>query len=209
MLDLDDTLYLERSYVESGFKAVSDFLVQQGVEGFYDYAWPAFDVEGVADVYQAFFFLNNVDEALLPKCIEVYRHHKPTLNLLPDAEVFIKDIYQNAGHQLFMITDGRAFQQQNKIDALAIKPFFKKIIITGAYGVEYFKPHPRAFIEISGDQPEQCIYIGDNPKKDFIAPAKLGWQPSIRVRRPGGLHFGQALRDQGVKEVSDFSGLSF
>ncbi len=38
-----------------------------------------------------------------------------------------------------------------------------------------------------GYLPEQCVYIADNPLKDFIAPAALGWMPSIRVRLAGGL----------------------
>ena len=204
VLDLDDTLYLERSYVESGFKAIDAFLSQRGVNGFYDYAWPAFNLESASNVYQDFFASESLPETLLLQCIEVYRNHKPTLTLLPDARIFLDTIFRNGEHQLFMITDGRDFQQQNKIDALGIEQMFEKVIITGAYGVEYFKPHPRAFVEIAGQQPEQCIYIGDNPSKDFIAPAQLGWQPSIRMRREGGLHFEQALQDQSVQEVGDF-----
>jgi len=31
------------------------------------------------------------------------------------------------------------------------------------------------------------LYISDNPKKDFIAPAKLGWK-SIRYKNPVGIY---------------------
>ena len=35
--------------------------------------------------------------------------------------------------------------------------------------------------------PEHLVYIGDNPSKDFDAPALLGWR-SIRLRLPGQVH---------------------
>jgi putative hydrolase of the HAD superfamily len=35
--------------------------------------------------------------------------------------------------------------------------------------------------------PEQCVYIADNPIKDFISPNRLGWR-TIRIRRSGGIH---------------------
>jgi hypothetical protein len=40
-------------------------------------------------------------------------------------------------------------------------------------GFEYSKPHPRAFTQmrqVANCAPEACVYIADNPKKDFIAP---------------------------------------
>jgi putative hydrolase of the HAD superfamily len=38
-----------------------------------------------------------------------------------------------------------------------------------------------------GAAPERCIYIGDNPAKDFRAPKALGWR-TLRVRHPQGEH---------------------
>ena len=37
----------------------------------------------------------------------------------------------------------------------------------------------------------ECVYVADNPTKDFAAPRALGWH-TVRIRRPGGLHAGLA-----------------
>ena len=34
------------------------------------------------------------------------------------------------------------------------------------------------------------VYVADDPLKDFAAPRQLGWL-TIRVRRPGGLHYAE------------------
>ncbi len=52
-----------------------------------------------------------------------------------------------------------------------------------------WKLSPRVFgVARQGYSSGQCVYIADNPLKDFIAPAALGWMPLIRVRRAGALH---------------------
>ena len=38
-----------------------------------------------------------------------------------------------------------------------------------------------------GVKPAQCVYVGDNPEKDFIAPNKLGFK-TIQIVRPRGVH---------------------
>ena len=41
--DVDDTLYLERDYVRSGFRAVAERVRRDhGLEGFFEGAWDAF-----------------------------------------------------------------------------------------------------------------------------------------------------------------------
>jgi len=43
VLDLDDTLYLERDYVRSGFKAVDQWLrMHKSFNDFYEEAWRLF-----------------------------------------------------------------------------------------------------------------------------------------------------------------------
>lgn len=44
VFDLDDTLYLEREYVRSGFQAVDDWLSTEGImNGFREHAWRLFE----------------------------------------------------------------------------------------------------------------------------------------------------------------------
>jgi putative hydrolase of the HAD superfamily len=127
------------------------------------------------------------DKMLLEKrLIEIYRTHQPIISLCSDAIEFLNKYKPDS---LALITDGYSQTQWNKIDALGIKKKIGEIIVTDDWGKEFWKPHHRAFRFVSrqylnGD----CVYIGDNPEKDFIAPKELGWATSIRIRRSGSLH---------------------
>ena len=61
--------------------------------------------------------------------------------------------------------------------------------------------------EALGVPPENLIYIGDNPSKDFHAPTQLGWQ-SVRLRLDEQLRF---VHDYGeyrpTKEVGSVAEL--
>ena len=106
---------------------------------------------------------------------------------MPDAFEFISS---HDVRDLAIITDGYPNVQWGKIKALNIDNLVGQIIVTGDWGQAFWKPHHRAFIKISQDhKPTECVYIGDNPKKDFKAPEELGWLPSIRIRREKSLHY--------------------
>ncbi len=52
-----------------------------------------------------------------------------------------------------------------------------KIIVTDDYGKEYWKPSIRPFqmmLEYFNIKPEEAVYIGDNPNKDFLPCKELG-----------------------------------
>ena len=54
----------------------------------------------------------------------------------------------------------------------------------------YRKPHPFAFEQMSarlGVSPSACVYVADNPLKDFIAPNRLGWR-TVQIKRLGGIY---------------------
>jgi putative hydrolase of the HAD superfamily len=38
-----------------------------------------------------------------------------------------------------------------------------------------------------GSAAERCVYIGDNPAKDFYGARRLGWF-TVQVRRPDGIY---------------------
>jgi len=84
-----------------------------------------------------------------------------------------------------LITDGYYVAQNAKLRALGISEKLESIIITDELGREYWKPHKMPYIltqkklNVPG---ESCIYIADNPKKDFVTAKKLGWL-TIQVKR--------------------------
>ena len=65
-----------------------------------------------------------------------------------------------------------------------------EIILTDEFGEGYAKPHPRAFELMSkrlAVEPARCVYVADNPAKDFLAPNALGWL-TVQWRRTGQVH---------------------
>ena len=207
VLDVDDTLYLERDYVRSGFNAVGEHLEREyGVEGFATEAWALFS-DGVRG--------NTFDRALarlgfrgadVEELVEVYRQHKPAISLQSDACAFMEAV---GGHvHLAVVTDGPINSQRNKIEALCLERWISELVVTGERGAEWHKPSPLAFKYLQEHfrrDPDQCVYIADNPTKDFQGPLGLGWRV-IRVNRPGALH--EQLADpSGIVSVKSFAGL--
>lgn len=208
VLDVDDTLYLEATYVRSGFEAVGQHLAAaHGVAGASAKLWDDF-VAGVrGSAFDRVLVANGVepDHGLIAELVEVYRTHRPAIGLTPDAEAFLRWL---DGRPAAAITDGPAESQRAKIEALGLDRFLDPIIVTAELGAGMSKPHHRAFEMIEdafGALPSHCRYLADNPAKDFVAPLARGWG-AIRVRRPSGLHF-RVPTPPGVAEVGSLVGL--
>lgn len=185
VLDLDDTLYLERDFVRSGFQAVSEWLkLNRAVSGFFERAWDLFQKGIRGRIFDIVLEGTNLQEAgLLEEIVECYRYRKPIISLLPDAYKFLRN---HRRHELAIITDGFSLTQWNKMSELDLKEKVGKIVVTGDWGRAFWKPHLRAFKEVMGSrQPAECCYIADDSQKDFIAPFTLEWAQSVRIRRIG------------------------
>lgn len=193
VLDIDDTLYLERDYVRSGFKAVSTVLAERmGAAGFFEVAWGLFLEGRRGRIFDEGIEAMGIppDPRLVSELVTVYRTHSPEITLLPDSQSFLEWVRKRA--RMAAITDGPLESQQAKARALGLSSVASPIIYTALYGDGYSKPHPRAFLEVeaaTGCSGGKCVYIADNPQKDFDSPLSLGWK-SIRIRRPLSLHVG-------------------
>ncbi len=189
VFDLDDTLYNERSYVESGLRAVAEF----GQEAF---GWnrqaslgcmiDALNREGRGTIFNRWLASHGRDQkSLVQKCVRIYRHHTPRLRLDPHAQKLLTSL---KNYPLYVVTDGHKVVQQGKIEALGIERRFRKIFITHRYGLHHAKPSTYCFDLIR--KRERCdwrdmVYIADNPAKDFVNLNKLG-VTTVRVRT--GMH---------------------
>jgi putative hydrolase of the HAD superfamily len=191
VFDIDDTLYLEREYVRSGFRAVGDWAHDAlGVDSFFNKAWECFETGVRGDTFNIVLEAFGIapSEELIRTMISIYRGHDPTICLLPDSDECLRHI--NTKAFVGIISDGPLLGQQKKVGRLGLTSRSNHIILTESIGIEYSKPHPQAFLQmqqVANCAPEACIYIADNPMKDFIAPRHLGWR-TIRVRRLGGIH---------------------
>ena len=207
VFDLDDTLYLERDYVKSGFKAVQKWLESKKYcLDFFDEAWDLFCSGVRKEIFDLVLEKNDMDleplskQQLIFKMVEIYRKHSPDIRFSEDTVDCFEHI--RALHDIALITDGNKYSQWSKIQSLGIDMMIETIFVTDRWGKAFWKPNPYAYVLAQkGRSPKECIYIGDNPHKDFIAPQRLGWQPSVRIKRDGALHESVATPD-GCIEIS-------
>lgn len=171
IFDLDDTLYLERDYVKSGFQAVADYL---GDSDAIDELWGHFLAGKPAiDEYTSAHACIELKDGMLL----AYRCHKPRIRLADEAQSTIQEL-KARGFRLGIITDGRPEGQRAKLDALGLWDLVDDVIITDELGgMQFRKPCDIAFriIQRRWRIPfEELVYVGDNPEKDFDAPLRLG-----------------------------------
>ncbi len=110
------------------------------------------------------------------------------------------DFAMKKKYRLGIITDGPTVQQSAKVTALRLESRVHEIILTDELGRGFDKPHPRSFelmAERLGVEHDACVYVADNPAKDFVAPCALGWQ-TIRIVRPDGIYRDTPIADGGT-----------
>ncbi|MGV3611844.1 MAG: HAD family hydrolase [Fluviicola sp.] len=183
--DLDDTLYPEIEFVHSGFRAVCAYLKQTfqiDPNTGYEIMLGELEANGRGKVFDAVlekYQINTLSNR--KKCLSVYRSHQPELKLYPEAERFLKRF---SNYRKYVVTDGNIRVQRNKIQVLKLREHFVRTIPTYQYGIQYSKPSVFCFEKIlqwEGEKsPGQLVYIGDNPKKDFVSLNKIGAK-TIRV----------------------------
>ena len=212
VFDIDDTLYLERDYVRSGFRAVGAWARRAlGVPDLSDRAWAAFD-DGVRGTIFNVALANcgvEVTPELIRQLVACYRDHVPDIKLLDDARACLDALDLEAGMVMAVVTDGPLASQQAKARSLGLATWSQNLIFTESLGVGLGKPHPRAFELVEqrlGVRGDRCVYVADNPAKDFVAPHQLGWT-TIRVRRQQGLHFSAESGADIDHEAADLSDL--
>lgn len=168
IFDLDDTLYSEKEYVKSGYKAVSDYL---GC-GYEEKLWDYFEA-GKPAIDEMLKEIGREDEKA--EVLKVYRSHKPDIHPYSGVAEMIA-VLKAKGIKVGIITDGRSEGQHNKLKALGLD--IDDVIITDELGgIQFRKPCDIAFRIMAIRwrlNPADIVYVGDNPAKDFQAPQQLG-----------------------------------
>lgn len=187
IFDMDDTLYGEKEYVKSGYSKIAEVLPQ--VEDADKKLWKLFEEKKPA-IDELLRIEGFDDPAIKEACLNAYRFQMPEIHLYPGVEEMLKSL-RKKGMLLGLITDGRPEGQRAKIKALGLESFFDQIIVTDEFGgSEFRKPNPRAFQtmkERMNVEYTQMCYVGDNIRKDFIAPQQLGMR-CIWFRNRDGLY---------------------
>lgn len=178
LFDLDDTLYRERDFVFSGYKAVAQHLAS-------NYDCPedevlgemmhCFESHGRRQVFPRVRerFLN--PSVPLDQMISVYRAHVPKIRLCPGYGALLRNLRQR--YRMGIITDGLPEVQRRKVSALGLESLMDRIVYTWEHGAEKEKPHPAPFammMDCLKIAASHALFIGDNPEKDCAGAHGVG-----------------------------------
>jgi putative hydrolase of the HAD superfamily len=196
ILDLDDTLYAERSYFESGVVALAGWLTGTGGAGsdeWLDRLRADIARSGRAGMIDRIAVPNiavhngdgNGDDLATWRLslLHVYRTHRPQLAPFDDVRPFLGRA-RAAGCRVALLTDGKSCVQRRKIRGLGLEAAFDAIVCTD--DIDAPKPSPHGFrvaARLLGLAPKQCVYIADDARKDFIGPRGIN-MATIQIRRP-------------------------
>lgn len=194
--DLDDTLYKEIDYLTSAYGEIAASvghpeLLPQMVKWY---------KEG-EDVFQKTNLFLGIDTPVADY-LDIYRNHFPAVSLSDGVEDTLDEL-KHRGITLGIITDGRSVGQRNKIKALNLNRWFddENIIVSEEFGSE--KTDVKNFKYFEQKYPEHSfVYVGDNPKKDFIVPNHLGWQ-SVMLKDDGrNIHKQEAVPMDNLPQIT-------
>lgn len=174
--DLDDTLYKEVDYLNSGLRYVARRVARR-LKIPYESAFEA--------MYDSTLGENHFDrlhrfidcKVSVQQMVKMYRLHVPML-LLPDDTRYCLNKLKSTGYTLAMITDGRHISQMNKILALGLAEYFDTSLISISEDIGATKESTTPW-ELMEEHTPSCSehwYIGDNPAKDFTIPRQRGWR---------------------------------
>ncbi|MFT8348034.1 HAD family hydrolase [Clostridium saccharoperbutylacetonicum] len=191
IFDLDDTLYYEMEYVLGSFKEVAHYLGNKYIkdsEVLYFRMEQILEESGRGKIFNIICEENGFKEDI-NDLVDIYRSSVPELELYEDSREVLNWAREH-GYNLGIITDGSSKVQWNKIRALGIEKSVDKIIVTDDLGIEFWKPHKRSYLEMVEHfkiSEDECVYIGDNPGKDFIGAKEIGMK-TVRLLREKGDH---------------------
>jgi putative hydrolase of the HAD superfamily len=204
VLDLDDTIYKEVNFVRSGFKALilhyakSNQFDHDSILEMMMHSWR----NGQNAIKNLFIFLDMPDFPI-KEALNIYRTHYPDLEL-PESSRNFFEIIKAKELKLGLITDGRSITQRNKLKSLGIGSLFDQIIISEEFGSE--KPDIRNYEIFQIKYPGHSFcYIGDNTKKDFISPLKLGWETFCIKSDGRNIHSQSNLADLEVTVINNLN----
>jgi putative hydrolase of the HAD superfamily len=207
VFDLDDTLFPERDYVLSGFRAVAEWaqgrlgiaadrgfeelrhLYEEGVRGQTFGRWLA--------------QRGTLESGLVEQLVAVYREHEPRIAAFPDLLGLIRSLRGRC--RLGIVSDGHLAVQRKKVGALGISDLFDTVVLSDEWGHGAWKPSTRAFEEVLSRldvAAADAIYVADNPVKDFIGAREAGMR-TVWLRRAGGEYSG--LRCPSAAHVPDWT----
>ena len=192
IFDLDDTLYPEREFVVSGFRAAGKWI---GSNLGRPAAQAAADLIGLhdagirRDTFNRWLGANGLEIGKYVKdLVRIYREHAPVIKPFPAVPQLLTRLHRS--YRIGLVSDGLVDVQRRKLAALGLSDRLDAVVFSDELGRKMWKPDPKPFeVALSklGSSPGDAAYIADNPTKDFLGPRRMG-MGTIRVRYAGGYY---------------------
>lgn len=178
VFDLDDTLYFEADYQLSGYKAI-----QKKIKNLYGIEIPLMLRESSEDNDILSYICKELSlpETVKESLLWFYRLHLPDIKLDEKVKLLLEQLDKSA-MAVAILTDGRSVTQRLKLKALGLQHY--EVFISEEW--QESKPGLKRFNAIAEKYSgaSRFLYIGDNVKKDFIAPNALNWL-TVGIRDQG------------------------
>lgn len=182
VFDMDDTLYDEMTFVQSGFRSVAQYLSTRfnlDKEKVYQDMLRHLKFYGRGEIFDS--VLKNYGiytPQLVEELVETYRVHTPEISLYPDVVETLEKL-RAMKLKIGIITDGLHSVQKKKVSTLKLQNYVDFIIYTNELGPNCEKPHPASFLHAIGMlnlKPKNILYVGNNPEKDISGANSVGMQ---------------------------------
>ena len=211
VFDLDDTLYWEKDFVSEGIKAVIEEIAHKALlkrrEAEHILESSSSVSEGFDALERTIANTNLCDCAsgatpyTVADMLMAYRFCQPKLSLRPEALLLLEAL---STHHIPMalITDGRGLTQRNKIKALHLDRFIPEPfwLISDEIGYDKLSKQPFKWLMSLFPMEADFVYVGDNPRKDFIWPNRLGWT-TFMILNPDG----SSVHSQKIELAEEYS----
>ena len=171
VFDLDDTLYLEADYVDSGIRYVcSQINTLCGIDC-YETIQAHRLLDANLDWLSLACELTGLKPSVKESLLWMYRLHLPDIKLSENCSASLEKI-KSVALAVAVLTDGRTITQKLKLVSLGLSHY--PAYVSEDYGSA--KPAPDRFQAIQKDfSAEKYVYVADNVQKDFLGCKPLGW----------------------------------
>jgi HAD superfamily hydrolase (TIGR01549 family) len=169
IFDLDNTIYNEEDYLLQAYKEIADrfagLFPSLDSNKLFIKMKEIYDRQGREKLFDKFLVAFGIDGSYLPECLKILRTFNPErpLVIYEYSKHILKEL-QKREKEIFVLTNGNAEQQKNKISQISWDGLDKKINFVFAAEFEP-KPSPAGVLYIlksAGTEKGRTIFIGDS-----------------------------------------------
>ena len=187
VFDLDDTLYPEKDFQQGGFRAVANFINQQGSFKITTNKITALNKKYPGQCFNM--LIKQYDLSVSPdNLIAIYHNHRPKISPFPGLTAVLAKLKKKYNLKLGLLSDCHLQSKTSKLKALKIQKFLDALIFTKQLGT----PKPMSLSYVMIKKRFKCpdasiIYVGDNEQKDFIGARKSGFI-TVKFKHKNSIH---------------------